>query len=181
MAEGFDRYLEVGRPYFLPRRRISLADAIKTILDSENVKGKPLTARTIKALVDFADETAGSAKKSNATPTAQSAASITSEPTSDIPCAAAGMETMAKEEQPWKALSPMAVTWEGMVMPSKRRHPSNSMLPRTSRFREPPYITTPYRLLPTAVQFLNLIETGSSDSRIPGRCMSMPDAALPLN
>ena len=62
-----------------------------------------------------------------------------------------------------------------------RRHPSNSMLPRTSRFREPPYITTPYRLLPTAVQFLNLIETGSSDSRIPGRCMSMPDAALPLN
>ncbi len=31
VAEGFDRYLEVGRPYFLPRRRISLADAIKTI------------------------------------------------------------------------------------------------------------------------------------------------------
>ena len=31
VAEGFDRYLEVGRPYFLPKRRISLADAINTI------------------------------------------------------------------------------------------------------------------------------------------------------
>ena len=31
VEEGFDRYLEVGRRYFLPKRRISLADAIKTI------------------------------------------------------------------------------------------------------------------------------------------------------
>lgn len=31
VQEGFDRYLEVGRPYFLPKRRISMARAIETI------------------------------------------------------------------------------------------------------------------------------------------------------
>ena len=31
VAEGFDRYLEVGRPYFLPKRRIGMDRAIETI------------------------------------------------------------------------------------------------------------------------------------------------------
>ena len=31
VKEGFDRYLEVGRPYFLPKRRISVARAVETI------------------------------------------------------------------------------------------------------------------------------------------------------
>ena len=31
VAEGFDRYLEVGRPYFLPKRRIGVDRAIETI------------------------------------------------------------------------------------------------------------------------------------------------------
>ena len=60
------------------------------------------------------------------TPLRETISSKTSVP---MDVTAAGMETMAKEKQPWKALSPMAVTWEGMVMPSKRRHPSNSLSP----------------------------------------------------
>lgn len=31
VKEGFDRYLEVGRPYFLPKRRISVARAVEAI------------------------------------------------------------------------------------------------------------------------------------------------------
>ena len=34
VAEGFDRYLEVGRKYFLPKRRIPLAQAVDTIRQS---------------------------------------------------------------------------------------------------------------------------------------------------
>lgn len=37
VAEGFDRYLEVGRPFFLPKRRISVARAIEAIRDSGGV------------------------------------------------------------------------------------------------------------------------------------------------
>lgn len=37
VAEGFDRYLEVGRPFFLPKRRISVARAIETIRASGGV------------------------------------------------------------------------------------------------------------------------------------------------
>ncbi len=37
VAEGFDRYLEVGRRYFLPKRRIPLARAIGTIAEAGGI------------------------------------------------------------------------------------------------------------------------------------------------
>ncbi len=37
VTEGFDRYLEVGRRYFLPKRRIPFAEAISLILSSGGV------------------------------------------------------------------------------------------------------------------------------------------------
>ena len=37
VKEGFDRYLEVGRPYFLPKRRISMARAVETVRRSGGV------------------------------------------------------------------------------------------------------------------------------------------------
>ena len=37
VQEGFDRYLEVGRPFFLPKRRISVARAVETIRQSGGV------------------------------------------------------------------------------------------------------------------------------------------------
>jgi len=37
VTEGFDKYLEVGRPYYLPKRRISLEKAAETIIASGGV------------------------------------------------------------------------------------------------------------------------------------------------
>ena len=37
VTEGFDRYLEVGRPYFLPKRRIPFDKAVETILAAGGV------------------------------------------------------------------------------------------------------------------------------------------------
>ena len=37
VKEGFDRYLEVGRPYYLPKRRISVARAVEVIVAAGGV------------------------------------------------------------------------------------------------------------------------------------------------
>lgn len=37
VTEGFDRYLEVGRPFFLPKRRISVPRAVEAIVQSGGV------------------------------------------------------------------------------------------------------------------------------------------------
>ena len=37
VEEGFDRYLEVGRPYFLPKRRIGMEKAVRTIREAGGV------------------------------------------------------------------------------------------------------------------------------------------------
>ena len=62
VAEGFDRYLEVGRPFFLPKRRISVARAIETIRRSGGVAvlAHPLQYRypenEVLALIEYARE-----------------------------------------------------------------------------------------------------------------------------
>ena len=45
VKEGFEKYLEVGRPYYLPKKRISIQEAVITI---EEAGGVPVLAHPLQ-------------------------------------------------------------------------------------------------------------------------------------